>query len=135
FAELVASRALLERFARARERSQADEKLAPVDKHLLELESRLVTLDNYFRGEAIRAIPTAAAGDAWRPAPGRSVAAWLDAARRLRANPPPGYPEAREVGRELVYNKVRPGRIAWWLLVPAAIAAAFTLGRDRFLLG
>jgi cytochrome c-type biogenesis protein CcsB len=135
FAELVSNRALLERFARARERSQADEKLAPVDKHLLELETRLVTLDDYFRGEAIRAIPVAVAGEAWRPAPGRSVADWLDAGRRLRTSPPAGYPEAREIGRELVYNKVRPGRIAWWLLVPAALAAALTLGRERAPLG
>lgn len=135
FAELAGNRALLERFARARQRSEAEEQLAPIDKHLLELESRLVTLDDYFRGQAIRPVPAAVPGEAWLPAPGRSVAGWLDAGRRLRANPPADYPEAREIGRELIYNKVRPGRIAWWLLVPAALAAAFTLGRERALVG
>ena len=133
FEELAGNRALLERFARARQRSQAEEGLAPVDKHLLELEGRLVTLDDYLRGTAIRLRPGADPNAPWSPIAGaRSAAALLEAGRQFAAAPPADYPSAAALAREVRYNAARPTRLAWWLLVPAALAAGLTLGRDRF---
>jgi hypothetical protein len=44
---------------RGARRQDADQKLSATEKHLLELEERLVLLDGYFRGEAIRVLPAA----------------------------------------------------------------------------
>ena len=132
FADLVGNRALLERAAAARTRSQADQKLAPVDKHLLELESRLVTLDDYFRGEAIRAEPAVDPVAAWGVVRPRSAAELVERMASLRAGAPAHYPSVGAIERELGYNAYRPSRLAWWLLVPAAIAAGLTMARDRY---
>ncbi len=72
-------------------------------------------MQQFFRHEAILAVPAAKPGDAWTaPEPLRSAAdlrAVLDSgasAGRLAAQ--------AGLEREILYNRARPTRIAWWVL-------------------
>ncbi|HLF57081.1 MAG TPA: cytochrome c biogenesis protein CcsA [Thermoanaerobaculia bacterium] len=134
FADLVGNRALIERVGEARARAQQEEapKPPPLDQHLLELESRLVALDGYFRGEDFRPLPAADALGTWGTVQARGAGQLVELGEQLRRQAPAHYPSAAAIARELRYNEVRPTRIAWWLLVPAALAAGFTMARDRF---
>jgi len=132
FDELVGNRVLLEAFQAARQRAQAEDKPAPLDKHLLDLEQKLVTLDGYFSGQAIRPVPVADPVGAWKPIAGlRSAAQWLEAAPRIREGAPAHYPTKEQIGIELGYNRARPTRLAWWALVPSMLFAIAALYRDR----
>ena len=134
FADLVGNRALIERVGEARARAQQEEapKPPPLDQHLLELESRLVALDGYFRGEDFRPLPAADAIGTWGTVQARGAGQLVELGEQLHRQAPAHYPSAAAIARELRYNEVRPTRIAWWLLVPAALAAGFTMARDRF---
>ena len=132
FADLVGNRVLREALGAARARAQADEKLSPLDKHLQALEEKLVTLDEYFRGEAIRILPAADPVAPWGLAPTlRSAAELIALAPKVRESAPDHYPTALAIERELGYNRMRPTRLAWWALLPAALVACAALYRER----
>jgi cytochrome c-type biogenesis protein CcsB len=133
FLELAGDRALLQAMADASAHQDADQKLSMGEKHLLELQDRLLTLDRYFRGQAIRVLPGKDRQAAWRPVtPLASAAQVLGVEQQLRAAAPDGYPSPEALRREIAYNALRPTRWIWFFLLPAAIAAALTLERDRF---
>jgi len=133
FRDLVGSEALMSAIRDASARQQRSEaKPPPLDKHLLEVSDRLETLAGYLRGEAFRPLPVEDPVAAWqlfRPTEAAAIQA-LEA--RVRPTAPDHYPSREAIARELRYNRTRPSRLAWWLLVPAAIAAAVTLERNRF---
>ena len=132
FETLVGNRTLLEAISAARARAQGDEKPSPLDKHLMAVEEKLVTLDEYFRGEAIRVVPATDPVAAWGAAPSsRSVADLLALVPRIREVAPAHYPTPEAIERELTYNRTRPTRLAWWLMVPAAALAILALYRER----
>ena len=133
FRKLVESAGLREAVNAARARQETDEKLSPFDKDVQALEERLILLDGIFRGTSILPIPVADPVGAWQPAQGvGSAAALADLGDRVRASSPPNYPSQDKIDLELRYNARRPTRIAWILLVAAAIAAAITQTSDRF---
>jgi cytochrome c-type biogenesis protein CcsB len=132
FQDLVTNAALRQAIGEASARQDREEKLGPADKHLLELEERLTVLDEYFRGEALRVIPTGDATSAWGAVRPASAAELVAIGERIRAAAPAHYLSEAAVARELRYEATRPSRLAWLFLVPAAIAAALTLERDRF---
>jgi cytochrome c-type biogenesis protein CcsB len=130
FAELVRNASLGELVRAARAREGAEEKLAKLERHALDVEQRLVVLNDAFRGDLIRPIPAGEPDGDWLPLPGARGAADLRAlGERLRAGAPPHYPSAAAMARELTYHRVRPARLAWWLLVPAALLAGAALAR------
>jgi ABC-type transport system involved in cytochrome c biogenesis permease subunit len=130
---LVSSQPLRDAVARAAERQQAERKPWPHDKHLLKVEERLIELDAFLHGHAIRAIPAADRVAAWEPpANVTSAVAWAGLEAQVRPTAPAHYPSAAAIQREIRYNALHPTRIAWFLLLPAAIAAGMTLGRDRW---
>jgi len=133
FRKLVESAGLREAVGAARAREEAEEKLSPFDKDVQALEQRLLVLDGLFRGGGILPIPVADPVGAWQPAQGIATpAALADLGDRVRAAAPAGYPSPEKIDLELSYNARRPTRVAWILLVAAAIAAALTLNQDRF---
>jgi len=100
---------------------------------MLKVEERLGLLDSYLNGDAIRPIPAAGLSDAWAPAgDARSVGAYAALEARIRPTAPAHYPSTAAIEREIRYNAFHPTRVAWFLLLPAAIAAGLTLGRDRW---
>ena len=135
FRSLVESPGVTEASRRVHARMEADEdaKPTPEEKELLAAEERLGVLDGYFRGQAIRAVPALDPNGTWQvPAGARSAAELAALEGRIRADAPAHYPQGDAVDRELGYNAARPTRLGWWLLVPAALAAALTLERDRW---
>ncbi len=134
FRDLVSRPALIEALSAAGERAQRDEKGPKLDEHLVELSDRLTTLQGYFRGDALRIEPAAERQAAWGAVRPPSAAALLAAAEQIRGRAPAHYPTREAIARELRYTRVHSSQLAWWLLVPAALAAGFTLTRDRKLL-
>ncbi|MGE5233228.1 MAG: cytochrome c biogenesis protein CcsA [Acidobacteriota bacterium] len=134
FDSLVANPKLLAAARAAHALQNEDAKLAPLDKDVLKLEERLIVLDEFFGGQAIRPLPAADPSGPWQVPGGLRSAADLAAlGARLRSAPmPPHYPSPRLIDKELAYNAYRPSRIAWIALLVAALAAAFTVGADRF---
>jgi ABC-type transport system involved in cytochrome c biogenesis permease subunit len=129
---LVQSPGLRQALSLAHHRGEADHKPPPLDKHLFQVEERLGTLDQYLSGEGIRAIPAAEPNAAWDPPENpRSAATYAELEARIRPTAPAHYPSATQIDLELRYNALHPTRIAWFLLLPAAIAAGFSLARDR----
>ena len=132
-AQLLQLPALRPAVSAAHEKEQAEKKLSSLEKGLLKLEERLSVLYRHFRGAAIHPIPALDPKGAWQVATGLGSAAELAALPdRVRASgAPPHYPGAREMTREIRYNAVRPTRISWLLLLPAAVAAGLTVAKDR----
>ncbi len=131
FRDLVSNRALREAMSAAEGRSRGEGKPAPLDQHLTELSDRLGTLSGYFRGEMLRIEPAADKNGAWGAVRPPSAAALLAAVEQIRGRAPAHYPTREALARELRYSRVHSSQLAWWLLVPAAIAAGLTLSRDR----
>ncbi len=130
---LIGSERLSEAVNQAMQRQQADQKPGPMDKHLLKLEERIRVLDAFLRGDAILAIPAADRVAAWTTAgDATSAAAYAALESRVRPTAPAHYPSVAAIEREITYNKTNPTRIAWFFLLPAALAAGMTLERDRW---
>jgi len=132
---LASSEPLRREVEGAMHRQQAEQKPSKADKHLLRLSERLGVLDGYLRGEAIRPIPAPERVAIWSPPQGATTfEAWAAIESQVRPGAPPHYPTARSIDREVRYNAAHPTRIAWFLLLPAAIAAGLSLERKRPLL-
>ena len=133
-AEILSSRTLFPAVEAAHAREQQEAKLSSVEKDLLKLEERLSVMFEYFKGVAIHPLPAADPKGAWQAVPRVPSAADLAGIpERLRSSgAPPHYPSAAAMAREITYNKVRPTRLSWLLLLPAAIAAGLTVAADRF---
>jgi cytochrome c-type biogenesis protein CcsB len=134
FRDLVSRPALIEALRAAEERARREEKGPKLDEHLVELSDRLTTLQAYFRGEMLRIEPAADPNAAWGAIRPPSAAALLSAVEQIRSRAPGHYPTRETIARELRYTRADTTQLAWWLLVPAALAAGFTLTRDRKLL-
>jgi|JI10StandDraft_1071094.scaffolds.fasta_scaffold43185_3 ABC-type transport system involved in cytochrome c biogenesis permease subunit len=134
FRDLVSNRALREAMSAAEARGRGEEKPAPLDEHLTELSDRLGTLSSYLRGEMLRIEPAADPNAPWGAVRPPSAAALIAAVEGIRGRTPAHYPTRDAIARELAYTRLHSTRLAWWLLVPAAVAAGFTLTRDRRLL-
>ena len=131
FRDLVSRPALIEALRAAEGRARNEEKGPKLDEHLVELSDRLTTLQAYFRGEMLRIEPAADPNAAWGAVRPPSAAALLAAVEQIRGRAPAHYPTREAIARELRYTRADTTQLAWWLLVPAALAAGFTLTRDR----
>ncbi len=132
FRDLVSKSALREAIGGAEARSQGEKKPAALDQHLVELSDRLTTLQGYFRGEMLRVEPAADPNAVWGAVRPAGAADLLAHVAEIRTRAPAHYPTTGAIARELRYTRVHSSALAWWLLVPAALAAGLTLSRDRF---
>ncbi len=133
YAKLLSSRALMSAMDAALGRQARDASPEAGDRGLLGLYGRLSTLHAFLNGQAILAVPGRERGDAWSVPPNPAeIATWVGLEARVRPGAPSFYPTPAAIGREIAYNAVNPTGVAWWLLLPAAIAAALTLERDRW---
>jgi len=129
---LVGSQKFRQAVAEAHQRQSSESKPDAADKHLLKEEERIGELDSYLRGQAIRPLPAADPVAAWQPPANlTSAAGYADLEVLIRPSAPAHYPSVAAIELELRYNALRPTRIAWILLLPAAIAAGLSLDRDR----
>jgi cytochrome c-type biogenesis protein CcsB len=131
FRDLLQNEKLAEAVNEARAKEAGEAKPSPLEKHVSQLEERLGVLNDALRGTLIRPIPAADPNDAWGTLRGaRNPADLVAAKQQLRAAAGAGYPSEAAMAREVLYNRVRPSRLAWWLLVPGALLAALALRRD-----
>jgi len=130
---LVSSQPLHEAVQAAMAREEGGGKPSKADKHLLRVSERLETLHGYLTGQAIRAIPAADPVAAWTP-PGdlKTLETWAALEAQVRPTAPSHYPTTAAIEREIRYNAVHPVRVAWILLLPAAIGAGLTLEKNRW---
>lgn len=131
--QLLSSEALRTAVEAAHASEQAGGKQTPLEKDLTKLEERLGVLYRYFKGAAIHVIPSSDAKGTWQPVGARSAADLLVVGNSVRLKGAPAhYPTVEQMRKEVRYNAARPTRIAWLLLLPAAIVAALTTASDRF---
>lgn len=132
FQEILGSGEVRSLMTEAREAEAASEsgKLPPRLEEAGELESRLLWLQSFLTRSALATEPVA--GDPvarWGGLPASittvdELAGWY-AGRR--AAPPEGWPGEAAMEREVLYNRVHPTRLAWWLLVPATLLSLLAL--------
>lgn len=133
FAALLASDGFRKVVSEARARAEAEEPLPPIQEDALELEGRLYTLNGFLTAQAIRCVPVSPNPvERWLPPESlRSVDGLLALRDQLEAQAFPGYPSRQAMEREVLYNRARPSRIAWLILVPALIAALVGWTKDN----
>jgi len=130
FAELVASRDLLDLFAEARDAAASQDKIAPRLQKAQKLEARLLWFQSIATRDVFRTLPVA--GDPvarWGTLPGSvdSAQALADWYAETRANPPVDYPTQAAMDKEVLYNGVHPTRLAWIVLVLGTIVSLSAL--------
>ena len=133
FAQIVQSQTFRAAISAAHEAEHQERKPTSLEKDLLKLEERLETLYGHFQRSAIHPFPSPDAKGAWGAATGvKSAAELASIPERVRASGAPAhYPGEKTIAREILYNRMRPGRIAWLLLLPAAVLASLTAGGAR----
>lgn len=145
FQELTASEGLINQIRRARDSQQHDRPLSSVEEATLELETRLVVLQDYLNRRVPTVLPAPQPALPWSvTAPLEAPQDLVTAAERVRAAIPPGlngvhparggYPTPAQVELEVNYNRFYPSRVAWWILLPATILSALSLSRPQRLL-
>jgi cytochrome c-type biogenesis protein CcsB len=122
---LTGNARLLELIQHARQMSQREERVSGVLEDALSLEDRLLWMRSILTQRAILTVPVE--GDPiarWSAAP--SVRSPSDLVAAVDATIDPELLE-----KETTYNRVRPRRLAWWILVPATLAAVAAWLRPR----
>ena len=115
-----------------RRRASPDQPLSSLQEDALKLEGRLVVFHGFLTGKALRVQPVSPDPvDPWRvPSNIGDPAALEELGRQLAADPPPIYPTVEAMQREVLYNALRPTRLAWWLLLPGTVLAFMGWRRD-----
>ena len=137
FNQLVRTPALLVLMDQARTASQADQPMTPAQAEATKIEERLVAMQGFLNGQVLRVKPVVVASDpaaAWEALPAIHQPADLLAVAAARPavavfGDPARLDAAME--REVLYNRARPSRLAWWILVPAALFAGLAWSRER----
>ena len=113
FEALAGNQRLLQLFNAARAAEQQER--SPLEKAAQKVEGRLLWMQQVLDHSALRFSPSAKPGDAW------TVPEHLHSAAEFRALADSGDAAAGRISRdaverELLYNRARPTRLAWWIL-------------------
>jgi cytochrome c-type biogenesis protein CcsB len=135
FDQAVGAPALLSLMDQARAASNADRPLTPAQVEASKIEERLVAMRGFLSGEVLRVMPVPSdSAAAWRTPPAvRQPTDLLAIAAAHPAAAAFGDPARLDAAmeREVRYNRVRPSRLAWWILVPALLFAGLAWSRER----
>ena len=130
FAELLRNSTLIGFVQQARQLAQHDQPVAGLLKDAQQIEGRLVWMQRFMDKREPQAVPNPAAPEmVWSvPDPLRSPS---DLLAVRNAAPAAAMIRPGSIEREITYNAVQPSRLAWWILLPATIAAIFAWSRNR----
>jgi cytochrome c-type biogenesis protein CcsB len=117
----------------ARSQADLDQPLSPVQEAAQELEDRMLWMQGLMSKRLLRVMPSAQGPtEPWTVPPRLdSVADLVELDRQLRFAPPAGYPSEEAIEREIFYNRLRPSRLAWWILAFAAIVSLAAWARPQ----
>ncbi len=130
FQALAGNERLLALMRAAQAAEQQERPLAPLEKAAQKVEGRLLWMQQLLDQSALRAVPSARPGDPWTVPEHTHSAAELRAV--LDSGVSGGLLAPELVSAELLYNRARPTRLAWWVLTLSlllSIAAMATDGR------
>jgi cytochrome c-type biogenesis protein CcsB len=130
YADMVRSHAFMNLLAQAHALESEEKPLSRLHQEALKVEHRLLTLQRFLKGEAMQVLPPPGDPDAAWGAPGNPVQT-STLLSLLEARPAGALADGQAMEREILYNRVRPSRLAWWILVPAAIVAFLAWRRER----
>ncbi|HET9482065.1 MAG TPA: cytochrome c biogenesis protein ResB, partial [Candidatus Polarisedimenticolia bacterium] len=133
FMDYVNNAAMMKLFTQARGEARAERPLSPMLKAVQKVENRLIVMQGFLQKTAIRPVPNPhdPAGQWAAPATLHGVTDLTI----LQEAPPAGVTAGDPViAAEVSYNRVRPSRLSWWILVPATLVSllAFRI-RNRWL--
>ncbi|MGB5881876.1 MAG: cytochrome c biogenesis protein CcsA, partial [Thermoanaerobaculia bacterium] len=117
----------------ARSQADLDQPLSGLQEDARELEGRMLWMQGLMSKRLLRVMPASEnAADPWAVPPRlESVTDLVEINRRHRFAPPAGYPSDEDIERELLYNRVRPSRLAWWVLAFAAVVSLVAWARPQ----
>ncbi len=108
---------------------QQERPLTTLQKSAQKLEGRLYWMVQFFRHEAILAVPAERPGDAWTaPEPLRSAA---DLRAVLDSGVSAGRLAPERASAEILYNRARPTRLAWWVLTLSLLLSVAAMLLER----
>ena len=128
---LAGNHALLALFEQARAAAARDRVPPGALAQAQALEERLLWLQSFLARAAIRVVPDPSGPLAkWAPPPRFESAADLLAAAAeadvlAHPGPAPAFADPDRIGVEVRSNRLRPSRLAWWLLAGATIVSLF----------
>jgi cytochrome c-type biogenesis protein CcsB len=129
FEALAGNRRLMELMQSAREAQAVERPLTPLQKAASKLEDRLLGMQSFFSHKVLRVVPGSAPGEAWSE-PDR-----LGSVQDLRALQASGistpYLSREAAEREILYNRARPTRLAWWVLTLSLLVSIAAMVLDR----
>jgi len=133
FQQLASIPKLMELIREARRRSEIEEPLDPLMKAAQKVERRLIWLQQFTTRRTLRLIsdPSDPQADWSQPERFESLEDLLDIESRLQASNPAGYPSHKAMQLEVSYNRVRPSRIAWLVLLVATLASLLAWIKPR----
>jgi cytochrome c-type biogenesis protein CcsB len=115
FAAITRNQSLLRLFSQARMMSERQEKRTGVLADAEKLEERAISMQRFVNGEAVFPLPAGPDPKAhWNKPQIPNTASLLGIATGPRLE---GWPTQEAIEREITYNAVRPGRIAWIVLL------------------
>jgi len=118
FQQIVGNQSLLRLFSQARAMAQREERRSGVLADAEKLEERAVSMQRFVGGEAVFPIPVPDPKGHWNAPPNPNTATLLGIAGGPRLE---GWPTIEAIEREITYNAVRPGRIAWVVLLASLV--------------
>jgi len=133
FQQLASIPRLMELIRDARRASEIEAPLDAQMKAAQEIERRLVWLQQFTTRRTLRLIPDSSDPQAnWsQPERVESLADLEAIEKQLRSANLAGYPSQTAMQREITYNRVRPTRIAWLVLLIATIASLVAWVKPR----
>jgi cytochrome c-type biogenesis protein CcsB len=129
FRDLAANERLASLANEAQAAEQQERPLTKLQKGAQKLEGRLYWMAQFFRHEAILAVPAQKPGEAWTsPDPLRSAA---DLRAVLDSGASAGRLAPGRLSAEVLYNRVGHTRIAWWVLALSLLLSIAAMALDR----
>ncbi len=133
FVQLVSSPTVMQLVGKARQAASEDRPRQGVVAAAEKLEGRLLWLQRVLNHEIVRPLPPPGDVNARWDVPGsmRGAADLVALASGPRLQ---GWPPTSDIERELVYNEVRPTRVAWTVLLAALVLSMLAWNRKSKLL-
>jgi cytochrome c-type biogenesis protein CcsB len=114
FQALARNERLNQLMAAARAAEQQERPLAPLEKAAQKVEGRLLWMQSVLNHDALSVVPAAKPGDPWTPPEHLHSVADLRAV--LDSGASAGRLDPGQASVELLYNRARTTRLAWWVL-------------------